>query len=73
MRNDKRAVQGLYDRRVGGEESMGTSGPCSGVQESTAGRSEVGGGELAGRVRGANQKFPFGDVVQHKLALRCIS
>ena len=51
---------------------MGTSGPCGRVQESTAERSEVGGGELAGRARGAKQKFPFGDVVQDKLTLRCI-
>ena len=39
----------LWQAGTAAEEAMGTSGPCSGVQEPTAERSEVGGDEVAGR------------------------
>ena len=42
----------LWQAGTAAEEAMGTSGPCSGVQELTAERSEVGGDEVAGRANG---------------------
>jgi hypothetical protein len=42
----------LWQAGTAAEGAMGTAGPCSGVQESTAERSEVGGDEVAGRANG---------------------
>ena len=60
----------LWQTGTAAAEAMGTSGPCGGVQESTAERSEVGGDEVAGRANGGQMNF--GAVVEHKLTLQCI-